>query len=124
MRTRTQAVGDAGIAFYFLFGVVYAFTYTPLRKSSVPYSRRTDGDPRTESLYPAECLETTTRAKGVSFKIFVRLSVRAILPQGCADDLLADLARSSAARRSSTCSVRRESPLLVSIPGPRSVGIG
>ncbi|ETW76486.1 sugar transporter [Heterobasidion irregulare TC 32-1] len=48
------AIGDAGIAFYFLFGVVYAFTYTPL-----------------QSLYPAECLETTTRAKGVSFKIFI-----------------------------------------------------
>ena len=30
---RMQAVGDAGIAFYFLFGVVYAFTYTPLRES-------------------------------------------------------------------------------------------
>jgi hypothetical protein len=25
----------------------------------------------TEALYPAECLETTTRAKGMSMKIFV-----------------------------------------------------
>ncbi|TFY66537.1 hypothetical protein EVG20_g4562 [Dentipellis fragilis] len=49
-----QAVGNAGVAFFFLFGIVYAFTYTPL-----------------QSLYPAECLETTTRAKGVSAKIFI-----------------------------------------------------
>ncbi|KAI0059166.1 hypothetical protein BV25DRAFT_1918640 [Artomyces pyxidatus] len=48
------AVGNAGVAFFFLFGVVFAFTYTPL-----------------QSLYPAECLETTTRAKGISVKIFV-----------------------------------------------------
>ncbi|EJD05087.1 general substrate transporter [Fomitiporia mediterranea MF3/22] len=47
-------VGRAGAAFFFLFGVVYAFTYTPL-----------------QSLYPAECLENTTRAKGVSVKIFI-----------------------------------------------------
>ncbi|THH08760.1 hypothetical protein EW145_g2484 [Phellinidium pouzarii] len=47
-------VGRAGAAFFFLFGIVYAFTYTPL-----------------QSLYPAECLETTTRAKGISMKILV-----------------------------------------------------
>jgi len=47
-------VGRAGVTFLMLFGVVYAFTYTPL-----------------QSLYPAECLETTIRAKGVSMKIFV-----------------------------------------------------
>ncbi|KAL5478685.1 hypothetical protein ACEPAI_1962 [Sanghuangporus weigelae] len=47
-------VGRAGAAFYMLFGIVFAFTYTPL-----------------QALYPAECLETTTRAKGLSMKIFV-----------------------------------------------------
>ncbi|KAF8579025.1 putative MFS lactose permease [Ramaria rubella] len=47
-------VGKLGAAFFFLFGVIYAFTYTPL-----------------QSLYPAECLETTARAKGISMKIFV-----------------------------------------------------
>ncbi|KAA1473302.1 general substrate transporter [Dentipellis sp. KUC8613] len=51
---KNLAVGNAGVAFFFLFGIVYAFTYTPL-----------------QSLYPAECLETTTRAKGVSAKIFI-----------------------------------------------------
>ncbi|PAV20274.1 MFS lactose permease [Pyrrhoderma noxium] len=48
------SIGRAGAAFFFLFNIVYAFTYTPL-----------------QSLYPAECLETTTRAKGVAMKIFV-----------------------------------------------------
>ncbi|KAL5520467.1 hypothetical protein ACEPAG_9691 [Sanghuangporus baumii] len=48
------SVGRAGAAFFFLFNVVYGFTYTPL-----------------QSLYPAECLETTTRAKGVAMKIFI-----------------------------------------------------
>jgi len=47
-------IGRLAAAFFFLFGVVYAFTYTPL-----------------QSLYPAECLETSTRAKGVSMKIFI-----------------------------------------------------
>jgi len=47
-------IGRAGMASFFLFGIVYGFTYTPL-----------------QALYPAECLETTTRAKGVSMKIFV-----------------------------------------------------
>jgi len=51
---KNLAIGRAGATFFFLFGIVYAFTYTPL-----------------QSLYPAECLETTTRAKGVSMKIFV-----------------------------------------------------
>ncbi|KAG8987816.1 hypothetical protein FRB90_003124 [Tulasnella sp. 427] len=47
-------VGRAGAASFFLFNSAYAFTYTPL-----------------QSLYPAECLENTARAKGVSMKIFV-----------------------------------------------------
>ncbi|TFY77891.1 hypothetical protein EWM64_g6124 [Hericium alpestre] len=51
---KNLAVGSGGVAFFFLFNAVYAFTYTPL-----------------QSLYPAECLETTTRAKGVSAKIFI-----------------------------------------------------
>lgn len=51
---KNLSVGRAGAAFFFLFNVAYAFTYTPL-----------------QSLYPAECLETTTRAKGVAMKIFV-----------------------------------------------------
>jgi len=47
-------VGRLAATFFFLFGIVYSFTYTPL-----------------QSLYPAECLETTARAKGISMKIFV-----------------------------------------------------
>ncbi|KAG9049033.1 hypothetical protein FS837_011412 [Tulasnella sp. UAMH 9824] len=47
-------VGRAGAASFFLFNSAYAFTYTPL-----------------QSLYPAECLENTARAKGVAMKIFV-----------------------------------------------------
>ncbi|KDQ20610.1 hypothetical protein BOTBODRAFT_61717 [Botryobasidium botryosum FD-172 SS1] len=47
-------VGKLAAAFFFLFNIVYAFTYTPL-----------------QSLYPAECLETTARAKGISMKILV-----------------------------------------------------
>jgi len=51
---KNLAVGRLGVTFYLLFGCVYAFTYTPL-----------------QSLYPAECLETTIRAKGVAMKIFI-----------------------------------------------------
>ncbi|KAG8903892.1 hypothetical protein FRB99_002592 [Tulasnella sp. 403] len=47
-------IGRLGAASFFLFQSVYAFTYTPL-----------------QSLYPAECLENTVRAKGVAMKIFV-----------------------------------------------------
>ncbi|KZV88935.1 general substrate transporter [Exidia glandulosa HHB12029] len=47
-------VGQLAAAFFFLFNIAYGFTYTPL-----------------QSLYPAECLETTTRAKGISIKILV-----------------------------------------------------
>lgn len=47
-------VGKLAAAFYFFFGQCFAFTYTPL-----------------QSLYPAECLETTMRGKGISMKIFV-----------------------------------------------------
>lgn len=41
---------NAGIAFIFLFGFVYSLTYTPL-----------------QALYPAECLDYNTRAKGMAF---------------------------------------------------------
>ncbi|KZT36230.1 general substrate transporter [Sistotremastrum suecicum HHB10207 ss-3] len=51
---KNNAVGQAGLAFFFLFGFAFAFTYTPL-----------------QALYPAECLETTARAKGISMKLFV-----------------------------------------------------
>ncbi|KAH8916306.1 hypothetical protein BT69DRAFT_1355805 [Atractiella rhizophila] len=43
-----------GAAFWFLFLCSFAFTYTPL-----------------QSLYPAECLQTEVRAKGVSAKIII-----------------------------------------------------
>lgn len=43
------AIGQAGVAFNFLFGVVYSFTYTPL-----------------QGVYPTENLETTARAKGLA----------------------------------------------------------
>ncbi|KAI0317925.1 general substrate transporter [Amylostereum chailletii] len=47
-------IGNAAVTFYYFFNIVYSFTYTPL-----------------QSLYPAECLENATRAKGISMKIFV-----------------------------------------------------
>jgi len=52
--TENHDVGKLAAAFFFLFNQAYAFTYTPL-----------------QSLYPAEVLETTSRAKGVSIKIMV-----------------------------------------------------
>ncbi|KAI0264911.1 general substrate transporter [Gloeopeniophorella convolvens] len=51
---KNLAVGNAAVAFYFLFNVAYSSTYTPL-----------------QALYPAECLETTTRAKGLALGSFV-----------------------------------------------------
>ncbi|TDL21123.1 general substrate transporter [Rickenella mellea] len=47
-------VARAAAAFFFLFGIVFSFTYTPLI-----------------SLYLNECLETTTRAKGGSVGVFI-----------------------------------------------------
>lgn len=43
-------LGQAGVAFNFLFGAVFSFSYTPL-----------------QGLYVAENLETTARAKGMAF---------------------------------------------------------
>ncbi|KIN00653.1 hypothetical protein OIDMADRAFT_165310 [Oidiodendron maius Zn] len=48
--TRAQT----SIAFYYLFNVVYGFTYTPL-----------------QGIIPAEALETTTRAKGLALSGFI-----------------------------------------------------
>jgi len=42
-------VGRGAVAFFFLFGIVYSFAYTPL-----------------QALYPVEVLQTTTRAKGMA----------------------------------------------------------
>jgi Na+/melibiose symporter-like transporter len=44
------AGANAAIAFIFLFGFVYSLAYTPL-----------------QALYPAECLDYNTRAKGMAF---------------------------------------------------------
>jgi len=43
------AIGQASLAFYFLFNIVFSFAYTPL-----------------QGVYPAENLESTARAKGMS----------------------------------------------------------
>ncbi|KAJ3516285.1 hypothetical protein NLJ89_g1216 [Agrocybe chaxingu] len=47
------AGANAAIAFIFLFGFVYSLTYTPL-----------------QALYPAECLDYNTRAKGMALYAF------------------------------------------------------
>ncbi|KAF8165590.1 general substrate transporter [Crassisporium funariophilum] len=47
------AGANAAIAFIFLFGFVYSLTYTPL-----------------QALYPAECLDYNTRAKGMAMYAF------------------------------------------------------
>lgn len=46
--------GQAALAFYYLFNVVFSFTYTPL-----------------QGVIPAEALETTTRAKGLALSGFM-----------------------------------------------------
>src|SRR5260370_40287095 len=43
------AVGRGAVAAYFFFGIIYSFAYTPL-----------------QALYPVECLQTNSRAKGMS----------------------------------------------------------
>ncbi|KZO90478.1 general substrate transporter [Calocera viscosa TUFC12733] len=45
---KKNSIGQASVAFYFLFQVCYAFTYTPL-----------------QPLFPAECLHSNSRAKGM-----------------------------------------------------------
>ncbi|KZS89392.1 putative MFS lactose permease [Sistotremastrum niveocremeum HHB9708] len=70
---KNNAVGQAGLAFFFLFGFAFAFTYTPLRVSSCRMQKSLNSHMHAppEALYPAECLETTARAKGISMKLFV-----------------------------------------------------
>ncbi|KAJ5553540.1 hypothetical protein N7494_002918 [Penicillium frequentans] len=50
--------GQAALAFYYLFNVVFSFTYTPL-----------------QGVVPAEALETTTRAKGLALSGFMVSSI-------------------------------------------------
>jgi len=51
------SVGRGAVAAYFFFNIVYSFAYTPL-----------------QALYPVECLQTTTRAKGMAmYGVFVSL---------------------------------------------------
>ncbi|KGO67789.1 Major facilitator superfamily domain, general substrate transporter [Penicillium italicum] len=50
--------GKAALAFYYLFNVVFSFTYTPL-----------------QGVIPAEALETTTRAKGLALSGFMVSSI-------------------------------------------------
>lgn len=74
--TQNLNIGRAGAAFFFLFGVAYAFTVSVLPfvifdKHHVLTINRLSKYTPLQSLYPAECLETTTRAKGVSMKIFI-----------------------------------------------------
>ncbi|KAJ5827180.1 Major facilitator superfamily domain general substrate transporter [Penicillium robsamsonii] len=50
--------GQAALAFYYLFNVVFSFTYTPL-----------------QGVIPAEALETTTRSKGLALSGFMVSSI-------------------------------------------------
>ncbi|GFF31343.1 lactose permease [Aspergillus udagawae] len=49
-----KTYGQTAVAFYYLFNVVFSFTYTPL-----------------QGVIPAEALETTTRAKGLALSGFM-----------------------------------------------------
>ncbi|KAF9892246.1 hypothetical protein FE257_002023 [Aspergillus nanangensis] len=49
-----QTFGQTALAFYYLFNLVFSFTYTPL-----------------QGVIPAEALETTTRAKGLALSGFM-----------------------------------------------------
>ncbi|KAL7416185.1 hypothetical protein BDY24DRAFT_413086 [Mrakia frigida] len=48
------ALGQTAVTFFFLFKVVFSFSYTPL-----------------QGAYPAECLESTARAKGMGISGFI-----------------------------------------------------
>ncbi|KAJ5620469.1 hypothetical protein N7510_004453 [Penicillium lagena] len=52
--TISHSKGQAALSFYYLFNVIYSFTYTPL-----------------QGVIPAEALETTTRAKGLALSGFL-----------------------------------------------------
>ncbi|OQE31604.1 hypothetical protein PENSTE_c001G01935 [Penicillium steckii] len=56
--TISHTKGQAALAFYYLFNVVFSFTYTPL-----------------QGVVPAEALETTTRAKGLALSGFMVSSI-------------------------------------------------
>lgn len=56
--TISPTKGRAALAFYYLFNVVFSFTYTPL-----------------QGVVPAEALETTTRAKGLALSGFMVSSI-------------------------------------------------
>jgi hypothetical protein len=56
--TISKTKGQAALAFYYLFNVVFSFTYTPL-----------------QGVVPAEALETTTRAKGLALSGFMVSSI-------------------------------------------------
>lgn len=56
--TISPSKGQAALAFYYLFNVVFSFTYTPL-----------------QGVVPAEALETTTRAKGLALSGFMVSSI-------------------------------------------------
>ena len=56
--TISHTKGLAALAFYYLFNVVFSFTYTPL-----------------QGVVPAEALETTTRAKGLALSGFMVSSI-------------------------------------------------
>lgn len=56
--TISENKGKAALAFYYLFNVVFSFTYTPL-----------------QGVIPAEALETTTRAKGLALSGFTVSSI-------------------------------------------------
>ncbi|KAJ6120476.1 hypothetical protein N7523_004756 [Penicillium sp. IBT 18751x] len=56
--TISKSKGQAALAFYYLFNVVFSFTYTPL-----------------QGVVPAEALETTTRAKGLALSGFMVSSI-------------------------------------------------
>ncbi|KAL4866130.1 hypothetical protein BDV12DRAFT_138511 [Aspergillus spectabilis] len=49
-----RTLGQTALAFYYLFNVIFSFTYTPL-----------------QGVVPAEALETTTRAKGLALSGFL-----------------------------------------------------
>ena len=52
--TVNKIYGQTALAFYYLFNIVFSFTYTPL-----------------QGVVPAEALETTTRAKGLALSGFM-----------------------------------------------------
>ena len=53
-QTANKSVGQAALAFYFIFNIVYSFAYTPL-----------------QGVLPVEALDTNRRAKGLAFYGFL-----------------------------------------------------